>query len=105
MKTRKFLVLIATGLFTLAGSSAYAHDKWLGDRGDNWEQHVTSTKTRAQVIAEMNEARAQGLLNNQLETDYPKASVQKSARTRAEVRAEAFQAAKNSPRSIDYSGS
>lgn len=103
MKTSKFVVLFATALLSVAGSSAFANDKWLGDRGDNWEEHITSTKTRAQVIAEMNEARAQGLLSTQIETDYPKQPALKSTRTREQVRAEAVEATKNPVRSIDYS--
>lgn len=103
MNPRKILILAATGLFTLAGSTAFANDKWLGNRGDNWEEHITSTKTRAQVIAELNEAFAQGLVGYGQETEYPKTPVVKSTRTRDEVRAEAIDAAKNPTRTTDYS--
>lgn len=103
MKARKFSVLIIASLFAAAGSAALANDKWLGDRGDNWEEHVVSTKTRAQVIAELNEARTQGLLSRG-DTDYPKSAAVKSSRTRDEVRAEAISATINPDRSIEYSG-
>lgn len=87
----------------IAGAAS-ANDKWLGNRGDNWEAHVTSTKTRAQVIAELNEARAQGLVRNGQEYDYPRLPVAKSTRTRDEVRVEMIEAAKNGVRAIEYSG-
>lgn len=102
MKARKLLLLIATSLITVAGTTAYASDKWLGDRGDNWEEHITSTKTRAQVINELNEARAQGMIGAR-DTDYPVAPAANSTRTRAEVRAEAIKAAKNPASTIEYS--
>jgi hypothetical protein len=103
MKAHKIFLLVATGLLTVAGSTAFANDKWLGNRGDNWEQHITSTKTRAQVIAELNDARALGLVGYGQVTAYPSAPVVKSARTRDEVRAEAEEAAKNPKRTIEYS--
>ncbi len=65
MTSRKLSIAIVAGaLVTAVGSGAFASDKWLGDRGDNWEEHIVSTKTRGQVIAELNEASAQGLVGS-----------------------------------------
>lgn len=104
MKSNKFSLSIVTGVvFAIAGSSAFASDKWLGDRGDNWQDHVVSTKTRAQVIAELKEARAQGLIVNGDDPHYPRLPVATSTRSRAEVRAEAAGASQNKDRSMEYS--
>lgn len=105
MTSRKLsIAFVAGALLTAVGSGAFASDKWLGDRGDNWLEHVKSTKSRAQVIAELNEARAQGLVGySGEETNYPKAPVVKSTRSRSDVQAEAAEATKNRNRSIEYS--
>lgn len=103
MKTRQLSALIIASLFTAAGSTAFANDVWQGDVGDNWQQHIQSTKTRAQVLAELNEARAQGFGVGARDTDYPKMQAVKSSRTRDEVRAEAAGAVKNMNRTTDYS--
>lgn len=103
MKAHKIFLVVATGLLTVAGSTAFANDKWLGNRGDNWEEHITSTKTRAQVIAELNEAHTQGLVRHGQETEYPIVPVVTSKRTRDEVRAEVIEEAKNPKRTIEYS--
>lgn len=103
MKAHKIFLVVATGLLAVAGSTALANDKWLGNRGDNWEGHVISIKTRAQVLAELNDARAQGLVGYGQETDYPGTPAVKGARTRKEVRTEAIEAAKNPERAIEYS--
>jgi hypothetical protein len=105
MKTRQFPILVAvSALFAITGSNALANDKWLGNRGDNWEEHIVSTKTRAQVIAELNEARSQGLVGYGEEPGYPKTPIGKSTRSRDEVRAEAIEATKNKTRNLDYIG-
>lgn len=48
---------------------------------------VPTSKTRAQVVAELQEARAQGLLSTGQE-DYPIVNASTSSKTRAEVEAE-----------------
>ncbi len=48
---------------------------------------VSTTKTRAQVVTELQQARAQGLLSNG-ELDYPPAIASTSSETRAQVVAE-----------------
>lgn len=102
MKSNKFSQFITTGvLFAVVSSGAYANDNWIGDQGDNWYERIVSTKTRAQVLAELKEAREQGLIVNG-ETDYPPLPVAKSTRSRAEVRAEAAKVAKNTNHSMDY---
>lgn len=102
MKARKLILLAATTMVAMSATIASANDKWLGDRGDNWQEHIKSTKTRAEVIAELNEARAQGLIRGGAEHDYPHQPVAKSTRTRDEVRAEMIDAAKNGTRTVDY---
>lgn len=103
MKSAKLSLSIAAGvLFAVAGSGAFASDKWLGDQGDNWLEHVKSTKTRAEVKAELKEAREQGLIMTG-DTSYPPEPAVKSTRSRAAVRAEAAEAAKTRDRSIEYS--
>lgn len=105
MKARHIFLSVATGMLIVAGSGASADDKWLGDRGSNWEEHVKSFKSRAEVVAELNEARAQGLVGNVGDANYPSTPVAKSTRSRDEVRAEGAQAARNPNRAIEYSGS
>lgn len=90
MKPNTFpIALVASALCMMTGTTAIASDKWLGDRGDNWEEHIRSTKTRAQVIAELNEARAKGLLpNNGDASSYPEPLGAAIGRSRSEVRTE-----------------
>jgi hypothetical protein len=62
MKSNKFSISIILGaLVAVAGSNVLASDKWVGDRGDNWEDHIKSVKSRNQVETEVRQARAQGL--------------------------------------------
>lgn len=65
------------------------------------QQPPVSTKTRAEVQAELAQARAQGWVTGGEEPDYPKIQV-KSTRSRAEVRAEAIESVKNRKRNPDY---
>lgn len=104
MKARHLFLSLATGMLLVAGSSASADDQWLGDRGDNWEQHIKSTKSRAAVIADLNEARAQQVTGYGEETRYPQAAAATGSRSRDAVRAEGAQAARNAGRATDYIG-
>ncbi len=61
----------------------------------------TSTKTRAEVAAELKQARDQGLLATH-EGDYPAEISVQTARSRADVKAEAVQAAHNRSGNSDY---
>lgn len=95
MKRSKLSPVFFVGAMCAAfGSTAVASDKWLGDRGDNWEEHIVSTKARAQVIAELNDARAKGLLpDNGEAASYPVEQTSASGagivrKTRAQVIAE-----------------
>lgn len=95
MKSKKISAFIAASAFLAAlGSNAFADDKYVGQLGSNWQDHVTSTKSRAQVTAELEQARAQGLVVGGEEPFYPK---QPSATTksRAQVIAELEQARAN----------
>ena len=103
MKSNK-LAFVVTALLVSVSTSGIASDKWLGDRGDNWEEHIVSTKSRAQVIAELNEARAQGLVSVGGDTSYPRTPEIKSTLSRETVRAQAVEAAKNPQRNIDFIG-
>lgn len=96
MKSTKVSTVIAvTALLAAIGSSAFADDRIVGDAGTNWQDHITSTKTRAEVRAELEQARAQGLLSVGEDPHYPRQPVATTgSRSRAEVRAEAAEAAK-----------
>lgn len=88
MKSRKISLLASVGLLAIAiATGAIAADKSLGDGDDNWLEHAKSTKTRVQVVAELNEARAQGLLNYD-DSSYPILPQPRVGRSRAEVVAE-----------------
>jgi hypothetical protein len=82
--------LIAAGIvFTAAG---YA----LATTAAPAETQQISGKTRAEVIAELQQARAEGLMDYN-DLTYPIQTPVKSARTREEVSAEAIAAAKHQP--------
>lgn len=103
MKSNKFSQFITTGvLCAVVSAGAYADDIWIGDQGDNWQERIVSTKTRAQVLAELKAAREQGLIVNG-EADYPPLPAAKSTRSRAEVRAEAIEVAHNMNHGMEYS--
>lgn len=103
MKSKNLSIAITFGaLIAVVGSNALASDKWLGNRGDNWEEHIKSTKSRAEVIAEMQEARAQGLLRQGDDPHYPATPAATNARSRDAVRAEAGKANAERKPSPDY---
>lgn len=83
------LVTLVGALFAGASSSALASDIWLGESA----QHAPA-KTRAQVIAELQEARAQGVQENGELPPAPRYAAAKQERSRTEVRAEAIEAVK-----------
>lgn len=88
MKSKKLMPAVA-GLVLIAGmsSSAFADNKWLGDHGSNWLEHVQSTKSRAEVLAELDQARKDGSLRVGNGTTYPPQPTADNGRTRAEVQA------------------
>jgi hypothetical protein len=93
-------LIVALGVVAAAGS-AFAADR-TGEYVDF--SNVQTSKTRAEVVAELNQARNQGYVVGGQEFT-PVANVV-STRTRAEVRAEAIQAAKaNKGTSSIYFGS
>lgn len=83
--------IVACVLFGVLGTSAFADDKTIGDSGTNWQDHIVSTKTRAQVVDELKASGAQGRLvqDGSFEYSYPPAVTSNNGRGRAEVRAEA----------------
>ena len=86
MKTIKQIAVIAGVLFASATTGAFADDKWIGDTGSNWQDHIQSTKSRAEVIAELNEARAAGLLSVGEDPSYPRDQAIVTNRVRNDVR-------------------
>lgn len=104
MKSKTSIIALA-GLLLVStfGSSAFADDKWIGNQGTNWLDHVKSTKSRAEVVAEMEQARKDGSLRVGNGAFYPPEPAMTSGgangggRSRADVHAEAVQA-NQSPR-------
>lgn len=97
MKSKKLSIAILTGVvFAASGTGAFADDKSTGEVGSNWQDHIVSTKTRAQVMAELPAARAQGQLwqneNGSFDSTYARGSNLKNGRSRDEVRMEAASA-------------
>lgn len=89
--------LIAASLIALLGSGT-AMAQTYGDTGgyDVPELHAPSTKTRAQVQAELAQARANGELATDADGyEYARRATTASTKTRAEVRAEAARALKS----------
>lgn len=98
MKMKKLALVIFAGLsFSAVTTGALADDKWTGNSGSNWLEHVQSTKTRAQVMEELKQAQARGEVRVGQDSFYPQQELQgfRSTRTRAEVQAEAAEAARN----------
>lgn len=92
MKSKKVAVAIAVStLLGAFGSNAFANDKYNGELGSNWQDHITSTKSRAQVIAELKQASAQGLVTGGEEPFYPRLP-ETSTKSRAQVIGELKQA-------------
>jgi hypothetical protein len=85
--------LIAGLVVFVAAGSAFAETPYPAD------DHFVSTKTRAEVQAELADARAQGLVN-QGDAEYPILATQKSDLTRAQVE----QHASNTVDNAIYSG-
>ncbi|MEC4722871.1 MULTISPECIES: DUF4148 domain-containing protein [Noviherbaspirillum] len=102
MKSISLSVAVIVGLLSAGiGSTALADDKWIGDQGTNWQEHIRSTKSRAQVQEELRQAQAQGLIGVGDEPFYPYQPKFVSSRSRAEVRAEAIQANANRIGALD----
>lgn len=85
MNTKKLVAIMA--LIAAAGSA-------MADVAYPPEAAFTSTKTRAEVIAELKQARENGLMARS-DRDYPAAAAFASTKTRAEVIAELKQARKD----------
>ncbi|MEC4718132.1 DUF4148 domain-containing protein [Noviherbaspirillum sp. CPCC 100848] len=86
------VAVIVAVLSAGVSSAALADDKWIGDQGTNWQEHIRSTKTRAQVQEELRQAQAQGLVRIGDDSSYPYQPKFVSSRSRADVRTEAVQA-------------
>lgn len=104
MKSKKMSFMIIIGsLLTAIGSTAVAQDMYgtfTGEPADRWQEHTKSTKTRAEVMAELEQARAQEWdPTAQISTDPTSQTgtshenIVKNARSGDEVRAEAQQEA------------
>lgn len=96
MKLTRLHILIAT-VSLVAGfhSAAMADDKSIGDGDTNWQEHITSTNSRAEVKAELKQAREQGLLENFNDSAYPNNTAFRSTRSRDEVQREAIEAVRS----------
>lgn len=93
MQTIRFrIILAAVSLAAGFHSAAMADDKSIGDGDTNWQEHFQSTKSRADVKAEVLQARKQGQLDNFNDGTYPEGSTFQSTRSRDEVRREAIAA-------------
>ena len=73
-------IVAAAALIAAAGSA-------LADAAYPVDATFVSTKTRAEVVSELKQARDQGLLNFSYD-DYPRLPAAVSSKTRAEVREE-----------------
>jgi predicted RNase H-like HicB family nuclease len=95
MKSKTLSILTLAGvLFAGASSTALASDIWLGEAAHGSSSHAAQGKTRAQVIAELQEARSLGLLENGELPPAPRQAQLQQERSRAEVRVEAVEAVK-----------
>ncbi len=102
MKLTKISIAITSlSLLAAMASSAFAYDKQLGDAETNWQEHFVSSKSRAEVKAEVAQAQKQGLLSVIPNDPFRGSPATKSTRTREEVRAEAIEASRNQPRFAD----
>lgn len=104
MKMNKFALVVLSCLSMSAfAGSAFADDKWLGNSGSNWLEHVQSTKTRAEVMEELKQAQARGEVRIGEDPFYPEVRAQqnRSASTQAEVRAEARQPSRSGNTSVN----
>lgn len=87
MKSNKLAIAIVTGvLFGALGTSAFADDKPAGEGGTNWQDHIVSTKTRAQVVNDLklSNAQAQLLQDGSLEFSYPRVVATSNGPSRAD---------------------
>ncbi|MDQ9172176.1 DUF4148 domain-containing protein [Oxalobacteraceae bacterium R-40] len=93
MKTIHLRIIIAA-VSLAAGfqSAAMADDKSLGDGDTNWREHFRSTKSSAEVKAQVLQAREQGQLDSFNDGTYPGKSTLRSTRSRDEVQREAIAA-------------
>lgn len=86
------IVIAAVSLAAGFQSVAMADNKSLGDGNTNWQEHITSTKSRGEVNAELKQVREQGLFANVNDGNYPGTATFQSTRSRDEVQREAIQA-------------
>lgn len=84
--------LVAAATVLAATGAAFAEARYPVDTP------FVSTKTRAEVRAELEQARAQGLLTWGESRNYPVSAPVRSTRSREEVRAEAIEAMKHPQR-------
>ena len=97
MNTKHLITAALAASFTLLAGAAHAQDHLGDDYGYALtQQKFQSTKTRAQVQAELAQARANGELSTHAEGyDFAARQATASTKTREEVRAEAAKALKS----------
>lgn len=94
----KKMIFSAT-LLAIAGSAAASDAFPFGP-----EASFKSVKTRAQVVQEVLQARAQHTLPSSLEVNFPQTVASTTTRTREEVKIEATKAAQHHQFDPDYAG-
>ena len=103
MNGSKFATIVAIGtLLATMGTSAFADHQPEMSPGKDGAISAASQKTRAKVITETRQARAQGLLNLTGDTQYPAVQSTPTTKSRAEVRFEAVHASHNATRDSLY---
>jgi len=56
MKSNKLTLTLAAILLAGASTGALADDKWTGDVGSNWLEHVQPAKSQGQTVAQASQA-------------------------------------------------
>jgi hypothetical protein len=106
--TMKATQLIAAAVLALTGAAAFAADSQVGGEAyasfpvpNSFAKAGTGVKTRAEVVAELKQARSEGQQIGGEE--YATVGKTVSTVSRAQVKSEAIQAAKNGSHNTEYS--
>jgi len=104
MKSTKLYAAISIGaLFAVLSSGAFANDKYNDELGFNSQDHIVSTKTRAQVIEELKQAQAQGQYQQSEYVQF-KHAMPHSALSRAETIQQSAENHQRQPGDVYYGG-
>ena len=97
MNAKQTLLAIATIAATFAVSPSFAASSMT----EFTDHQYTSSKSRAEVVAELKQARAQGQILQGADSAYPVMTTAKSMKSRDDVRKEIIQSSVKS-RTVDY---